>query len=103
MVRRLTDAGYRVQLAPDGALARTMVKGTSTSDLLVVDQRMPGMSGDDFVRAVRVFRPMQAVLRVLGNLDDATTRPLEGGCASLPKPFAPEELLAAVQKCIGRP
>lgn len=101
IVRTLRDAGYRVEAAVDGAAALTKVKTTSRFDLLIVDQRTPRMTGDDFIRAVRVFRPRQTVMRILGDMDDVRTQPVEGGCPPLPKPFRPDYLVSVEGSASG--
>jgi chemosensory pili system protein ChpA (sensor histidine kinase/response regulator) len=50
-LRLLTDAGYNVLLAKDGAEALSMVR-EEHPDLVVLDLLMPGMTGFDVLRTV---------------------------------------------------
>ena len=88
-------------VAPTEALER--VQAGEHFDLVMVDQRMPTMRGDQLIRALWDMRPGQAVMRLLGNEDDEVTWPVDAACPALGKPFGAHELLTAVTDCIGPP
>ncbi|WOO42869.1 sigma-54-dependent transcriptional regulator [Rubellicoccus peritrichatus] len=48
----------------------------STFDLVVTDQKMPGLSGEEFIREVKAKRPDLPVIMVSGYLDNDTIRRL---------------------------
>jgi two-component system response regulator MtrA len=52
MKNLLREFGFEPVIAADGAKAIDAVK-TARPDLMLVDRNMPGMNGDDVVRAVR--------------------------------------------------
>ncbi|MGH7278825.1 MAG: response regulator [Candidatus Rokuibacteriota bacterium] len=75
---------------------RTLV--AEPADLLVVDYKMPGMSGFDLVRRVRATHPGLPAMMITGHgtrevLDEAERTPLSG---VLMKPFTVDELSRAV-------
>lgn len=53
LVRILTELGFDVSVARDGREGLERLKALGTVDLAVVDWRMPGMTGIEFVMAVR--------------------------------------------------
>lgn len=89
---------YHVDHAGDGESALRLALGRRY-DLMVVDRRLPGMDGVDFVRAVRTARITTPVLMLtaLGTVDDRVTG-LDGGANDyLVKPFDYDELLARLR------
>ena len=89
---------YRVDHVPDGerALSRALSR---RYDVMLVDRRLPGMSGADFVRAVRTARLATPVLMLtaLGSVDDRVTGLDLGADDYLVKPFDFAELLARLR------
>ena len=68
-------------------------------DVMVVDRRLPGMDGVDFIRAVRTARITTPILMLtaLGSVHDRVSG-LDGGANDyLVKPFDYEELLARLR------
>jgi len=53
LVRILTELGFEVEVARDGREGLDRLRELGTVDLAVVDWRMPGMTGIEFVMAVR--------------------------------------------------
>jgi len=53
LVRILTELGFEVSAARDGREGLERLKALGAVDLAVVDWRMPGMTGIEFVMAVR--------------------------------------------------
>lgn len=49
---------------------------TTPFDLIVTDQKMPGMSGEEFIRAVKQLDPDVPIIMVSGYLDNDTIRDL---------------------------
>ncbi len=75
-------------------------------DLLLTDIMMPGMSGDELVKAIRAqpaFDRMPILLLTAKADDDLRVRLLGGGAQDyVMKPFSVEELLARIQNLTGR-
>jgi two-component system OmpR family response regulator len=88
----LTLRGFAVTLASDGHAALGLVRRGLRPDLVIVDENMPGMQGDELARQLRqqLEREDLPVLITTGN-----RRGLVGTWPSecvLEKPFGPAEL-----------
>ena len=103
ITRVLGIGGYDGVSAVEPTEALERVEAGEHFDLVMVDQRMPAMRGDQLIRALWAMRPGQTVLRLLGNEDDQVTWPVDAACPALGKPFGVRELLTAVTDCIGPP
>lgn len=68
-------------------------------DALITDVRMPGMSGPELARALRAVHPDLPVLLVSGHTHVGIDQVWAGAHAVgfLPKPFTPNQLLAALR------
>ena len=103
--RVLTRAGYETAVASDGFLAGSLLH-TFKPGLMTLDLRMPRIDGFGVLRFLRETRPLPAlkVLVVSGESDARLREALtEGAHETLPKPFANEDLLRAVQRLLGTP
>jgi CheY-like chemotaxis protein len=106
--RALTNAGYTVMDAVDGATALALVKSwQGPLDILVTDWLMPGMNGDALAREVRLIRPNLPVLFISGHID---VQPVQEGVLEevfkkdagfLQKPYTPEMLARRVRAILG--
>jgi two-component system, cell cycle sensor histidine kinase and response regulator CckA len=95
--RTLEAAGYVVSEAANGLEGIAALDQPGQIDLLLVDLEMPGLSGDEMVRQIRIKRPDLPVLYVTGHIDRLLdARPLWEGEAFLEKPFTLEGLRQAV-------
>jgi len=102
----LREAGYTC-LEADSALAalEQLQSDRLRLDGLVVDIRLPDMSGLNLVRLARVHRPGTPVLFISGYAPPEATEPelqrlLQ---AFLAKPFTSDQLLAAVREYLPTP
>ena len=89
---------YDVEHAADGETALRLAL-SRRYDAMVVDRRLPGMDGVDFICAVRTAHITTPVLMLtaLGTVDDRVTG-LDGGANDyLVKPFDYDELLARLR------
>lgn len=71
-------------------------------DLLITDVVMPGMSGPELARRLRVRRPALRVLCMSG-YPESEDRRIEGAAnwtAWLQKPFTPDVLMGKVRDCL---
>ena len=96
----LTDLGYEAIQARSGEEAAEFISGGLTVDLLVTDHLMPGMSGVDLARLVRVRQPRLPVLLVSGDTDSAGIPP---GLACLTKPFRKAQLAERIEQVKKEP
>ena len=100
MVDLLTEAGYRVMYAHDGAEALGVLK-TKTPDLILLDLMMPWMNGWEFLEHQARDQRLSAIpVLVLSALDRAE-REIEAA-GFLRKPITAEQLLMAVDR-LSRP
>lgn len=98
----LEQAAYRVLTAPDGASAlEALLRSPEPVDLVVVDLRLPDMSGHEFVRRARLRIPVLYI-----SADDialSRLRATGSAPAMLQKPFGLGLLLDRVASLLGRP
>jgi CheY-like chemotaxis protein len=94
IVRALRMQGYDVVEARDGPSAWELAL-EKPFDLVITDNRMPGMSGKELTRRVRERYPDTRILCVSGSQD--TPAEDDSHVALLRKPFGIDELLVKVQ------
>jgi CheY-like chemotaxis protein len=95
----LKRAGYFVIAALNPARALEQVQKGECPDeirLVITDHMMPGMSGADFVRALRKTHPALPVM-VISGLEEAEAEYEGMNVTFRLKPLLPDELLANVQ------
>src|SRR5260370_42008583 len=98
LLERFRENGYSVLHMCDG---ETGLKEARSKEygVIVLDRMLPGMSGLDFVKALRREARMTPViyLTTMGGIDDRVQGLEAGGDDYLVKPFAFEGLLARVR------
>jgi two-component system, OmpR family, phosphate regulon sensor histidine kinase PhoR len=101
--RVLQSEGFLVETAEDGESGLRAVE-SGEFDLLLLDVKMPGMSGIQLVRQVRELDPTLVCVMITGyaTLETAVEATRSGAYDFLPKPFTPDELLAKVGKGLDR-
>jgi two-component system, NtrC family, response regulator HydG len=101
--RNLTAAGYRVLTAPTAAEAKRILENTPV-DLVITDLKMPGASGLELVRYCRENHTNTEVMMLTGyaTVEGAVQAVKTGVEEYLAKPFADDELLAAVQRALDK-
>ena len=101
MAQWLRLSGYEVQTAPDGARAADLALSLKP-DVLVLDIGMPGLSGYEVARRVRAQPWGREALLIAatgwGQLSDREKAASAGFDAHLTKPFAPDDLIAAIRQ-----
>jgi DNA-binding response OmpR family regulator len=104
VLRGLTEQGFQTDLVADGTEALSAASHTSY-DLIVLDLRLPGISGFEVLRTLR-DRGNTSPILVLTAQDavDFKVQALRAGADDyVTKPFAFEELLARVEALGRRP
>ncbi|MBB4575544.1 response regulator [Rhizobium lentis] len=101
----LTNAGYSVTEAVNGAEGLTAAKGSSF-DLIVTDLNMPVMDGLTMIEELRKL-PAQAGVPIIfltteSDADLKARAKAAGATGWLTKPFDPENLVKIVKKVLGR-
>ena len=100
----LRGAGFSVISAHTAEDALKLLRDSNASNglrVIVTDHVLPGASGDVFVRELRKLAPSMPVLVVTG-MDEAEPQYAGLGVTFLHKPCAPEDLIAEVNKALGK-
>ena len=99
----LTSGGHTVLQAISGAEAVKMCEERSF-DLVITDLSMPLMDGFDLISALRRLQSDLAILAISGIYTGDLLKAVKllGAKAILEKPFEPDELLATVDKILGK-
>lgn len=100
----LQRGGYEVLLAGDGVEGvRIFREKRAVIDLVLLDYSMPRMTGLEAMREMQLLDPQVRVIFSSGFTrdSDATQLMATGACAFVPKPYRPEELLAAVRRILA--
>lgn len=99
----LRQAGYAISAHehPNSALEAAKARAY---DLVVVDYELPGMNGEEFMHALRKFRPEIAVVFVSGSLtlELAIKLGQQGVAGIFHKPVNPKILLEKINETISR-
>ena len=97
------EHGHRVEVAANGREALAAVE-RAAPDLILLDMKMPIMSGREFVEEYRRAQPSPAPIVVVSAADDAQVRAAEVGASGwIAKPFDPDVLVEKVMRLLPRP
>ncbi len=101
----LSSLGHQVELAEDGNQAVDLVKKGSY-DLIVMDVRMPGVSGPEATRIIRAMRPPKSAIPIIACTADTLAEHIEqfkeeGMNDVVTKPFRKGDLLRAINRVLG--
>ena len=95
----LESCGYRVLTAENGQAALERIEEAGRPDLILLDMKMPVMSGWQFAEKYHSAPGTHAPILVMTAAADAETRAKDSGAlAWIGKPFALQELLELVRK-----
>jgi two-component system sensor histidine kinase/response regulator len=99
----LTKVGYRVETFEDGSHGLAAV-GALKPGLVVVDLKMPGLSGLDVIARLNEIDPTIIVVVITGyaTIGTAVEAMKAGAYDFLPKPFSPDELRLIVNRGFDR-
>ncbi len=100
----LQQAGYKVRPAVSGMLALHSIE-SFPPDLVLLDIRMPGMSGYDVCRRLKANEKLREIpvifISALHETEDKVAAFKAGGVDYIGKPFQIEEVLARVRAHLG--
>lgn len=101
--RTLRREGYEILTAETPAEALRILEERAV-DLILSDQKMPGMSGLELLARAAERRPGAARLLITGWTEEVPQRQLEelGVRALLPKPWDDGELKRTLRQALGR-
>ncbi len=99
----LTRVGYRVETFADGAQGLEAVS-TCQPGLVLVDLKMPGLSGLDVISRLHQIDPTITIVVITGyaTIGTAVDAMQAGAYDFLPKPFSPDELRLIVRRGFER-
>jgi DNA-binding NtrC family response regulator len=103
MTEILTRAGYQVVSAQSGLQALEIVAHQKV-DLLIIDNRMPGMSGLDFLKLLRAADDWSPVIVMTAYADvPVVVESMRLGALDfLVKPFQIESVIPLVEHCLSQ-
>lgn len=101
----LTHAGHKVETASDGAEGLQRFDAGKDWDLVLLDQRMPGMPGSEVQKEILKRAPDTRLILItaFGTIDLALEAIQAGASDFLRKPFTAETLRSAVKSALDRP
>lgn len=102
LVEQLADEGYHCIAADCGERALECSRACLDIDIVLVDIRMPRMSGLEVIAALREERGPDVEVIVMtgyGGVDEAVEALRLGASDFIVKPFAAADLMAALHKC----
>lgn len=102
-VRMLRGGNYNVQTAMDGIKGVALAKEFHP-DLVIVDLKMPGISGLEVLEQVHEFDPSIVSIMLTGfaTVGSAVDAMKKGACDFLPKPITPDEFRLVVARALER-
>jgi len=99
----LDEAGYETLTAADGGEALKYIEDNREFiDMVITDVRMPEVTGDEILAAVRVRRGETPVIVItaFGSVEQAVGMVQSGAFQYLTKPFNKEKLLGLIEKAL---
>ncbi|MDE3203224.1 MAG: response regulator transcription factor [Acidobacteriota bacterium] len=102
VARYLTREGFLVEVATDG-VSGLQAALASPPDLLVLDLMLPGLSGVEVLRRLRLAAPVPVIMLTARSSEADRVNGLEFGADDyVAKPFSPRELTARVKAVLRR-
>ncbi|HQE29236.1 MAG TPA: response regulator, partial [Phycisphaerae bacterium] len=97
------EVGFRIETAETGEAALEKI-GESPPDLLLLDHKLPGLSGLDVLDRINGKYPEMLCIMVTAyaSIDTAVTATKRGAYDFLAKPFTPMELRGTIKKAANR-
>ena len=100
--RTLDDAGYAVTSTNDPREVVKLVEAEEP-DLVVLDLKMPGMTGFDILERIREFSGVPVIFLTAQGPGEDTVKALRMGADDyIAKPFSPSELVARIEASLRR-
>src|SRR5438477_5426731 len=98
----LRREGFEVVPAASGEEALSVLDTDENIDLVILDVMLPGSSGIDTLRAVRISNPNLpvVVITAFSSIDGAIEAMKHGAFHYIPKPFKNEEVILTVNKAL---
>lgn len=102
-LRMILSGSYDVETVESGAEALDLLR-TTAIDLVTVDLNMPGMKGDELMRAIRSEFPQTEIIIITGcgSIETAVEGIRHGVFDYLTKPFDVVQVSASVERALER-
>src|SRR5437899_6769760 len=107
VLREVLDAvlrreGFDIVMASSGEQALSVLDGDDNIDLVILDVMLPGISGIDTLRAMRIANPYLPVIVITAysSIDGAIEAMKQGAFHYIPKPFKNVEVVITVNKAL---
>jgi len=102
--RVLRSQGYHVLMAETGEKGLEILRGQPDIDLVLVDLRMPGISGFEFLLQAREIaaETVFVMITAYATIEAAVEATRRGAYDFIAKPFAPDDLLRLVDRALER-
>jgi signal transduction histidine kinase/ActR/RegA family two-component response regulator len=95
----LEDLGHSVLVVSSGALALNVIRSDARIDLLVTDYAMPGMTGAELAKHIRLARPGLPIILATGYADLPNAE--DSGLPRLAKPYRRDEMARMLATLVG--
>ncbi|HYC88144.1 MAG TPA: sigma-54 dependent transcriptional regulator [Thermoanaerobaculia bacterium] len=98
----LRREGFDIIAASSGEEALSVLDSSEEIDLVILDVMLPGISGIDTLRAIRISNPHLPVIVItaFSSIDGAIDAMKQGAFHYIPKPFKNEEVVLTVNKAL---
>src|SRR5215212_869289 len=98
----LRREGFDILMAASGEEALSKLDDDDNIDLVILDIMLPGISGIDTLRAIRISNPSLPVIVItaFSSIDGAIEAMKHGAFHYIPKPFKNEEVVLTVNKAL---
>lgn len=102
-LKLILENDYDVKLCTGGADCLECIKGKCDVDLILLDIKMPKMSGLDILKQIKTANPAMKVIMVTGykSVETATEAIKSGAADYIVKPFDSKNILAKVAKVLS--
>ncbi len=99
----LSRDGHRVEVTENGAKGLALLE-TESFDLVILDLKMPGLSGMEVLKRIKEDDPDSVVIVITGyaTVESAVEAMKSGAYDFIPKPFTPDSLRAIVKRALDR-
>ena len=99
----LSGDDIRVEAAKNGLEGLSLLKG-KYFDIIILDLKMPGLSGMDVLKKIKENNPETMVIVITGyaTIESAVEAMKYGAYDFIPKPFTPDSLRAIVKRALDR-
>lgn len=99
--RILEKEGYHVETSASGQIALERLQDENYG-LVITDLKMPGMSGMEVLKAIKILQPEVPVIIITGfsTVDTAVEAMKNGAFDYIAKPFTPDQITEKVRKAL---